>query len=482
MHQGKRNKQTIVAGKIVFVFLWMTWSSVCIPAVCQTTLLPFASYLSQVKQNHPLFKKANLYPAMADAQLLAARGAFDPQLNYEKTAKRLSGTNYYQYDDGGVVANTNSPLKFKAGYEKSTGIYIDPQRTDGVASYLGVSLPLLQGLITDKKRTELAKARIGLNLNAAERDILVNETLLDAYNAYTDWAAMYLQKVTVDSFVQISLNRIQLTRVLFDGGDRSRADTVEAYTQYQSYKIAAAEAAQAYVKATLQLANFLWSDDREPVLPAPGVYPDTAILSARVLPPGFADDAVALSLQNPSVSYYNFKIRQKVAERRLAFQNILPVLDVQANILSKEYFRFKGVNNLYLNNNYKFGINFAFPIFMREGRGKLRSVKLEISALEFDMQNKRRILENKMLTYRNAAANIAEQLNLNQLQQQQFNYLLGIELLRFREGESSLFLINSRETKLLEARQKSIDLANKFQKSLNEFAFAGGTIQDYIIN
>jgi len=66
-----------------------------------------------------------------------------------------------------------------------------------------------------------------------------------------------------------------------------------------------------------------------------------------------------------------------------------------------------------------------------------------------------------VLNYRQQIA-IANQ-NINNYQR-----LLQGEEAKYGNGESSLFLINSRENKLIEAQQKVIELRFKFIKGFNE--------------
>ena len=48
---------------------------------------------------------------------------------------------------------------------------------------------------------------------------------------------------------------------------------------------------------------------------------------------------------------------------------------------------------------------------------------------------------------------------------------------KFELGESSLFLVNARETKLIDRRVKGEELKTKYQKAVAELYVAGGTRQ-----
>jgi len=57
-----------------------------------------------------------------------------------------------------------------------------------------------------------------------------------------------------------------------------------------------------------------------------------------------------------------------------------------------------------------------------------------------------------------------------------YTALLRNELLRFNNGESSLFLVNSRENKVLEIKQKIIELQVKLLKATYTLNWAGGAL------
>ena len=57
-----------------------------------------------------------------------------------------------------------------------------------------------------------------------------------------------------------------------------------------------------------------------------------------------------------------------------------------------------------------------------------------------------------------------------------YNQLVKAEEQRFFNGEGSLFLINSRENKALEAFEKLIEVKTKYFKTLAAIEWAAGTL------
>ena len=94
-----------------------------------TMQLSFTNFLQLVKQNHPLAKQANLITQSADANILIARGSFDPKLFYEFNNKFFDSKNYYEIGNGGFKIPTWFGIELKAGYEQNQGAYLNPENT-----------------------------------------------------------------------------------------------------------------------------------------------------------------------------------------------------------------------------------------------------------------------------------------------------------------------------------------------------------------
>ena len=53
------------------------------------------AFIGQVRKYHPVARQADLQAEKAGAELMAARGNFDPFLGFEATDKTFDGKNYY---------------------------------------------------------------------------------------------------------------------------------------------------------------------------------------------------------------------------------------------------------------------------------------------------------------------------------------------------------------------------------------------------
>jgi len=93
-----------------------------------------------------------------------------------------------------------------------------------------------------------------------------------------------------------------------------------------------------------------------------------------------------------------------------------------------------------------------------------------------DQAQKQLDLQLKIRQYHNEYAILKEQIGLQMLNYANYQKLLEAEQTRLNNGESSLFLVNSRENKVLEAQQKLIELKTKFFKTAYAVQWTAGLL------
>lgn len=157
-----------------------------------------------------------------------------------------------------------------------------------------------------------------------------------------------------------------------------------------------------------------------------------------------------------------------------------PKLSVSGSLLtSRTAFGAQVPDNYQLQwSNYKVGVDFSFPLFLREQRGKLREIKVKQMALDYDLQQTGREITTSILNAYNKLKAYEVQLAIQSSSIDNQQILLRGELAKFDLGESTLFLINSRETKLIDMRLKLADLVSSYQKSVAELYYTAGTSQN----
>ncbi len=437
----------------------------------------FNEYIQGVKKNHPVARSANLSVESAQEGIVAAKGEFDPSISYTNNQKTFNGTNYFYYNNAELKIPIPIGMDIKAGVEDNGGNYITREVTTGKTSYIGAEVAVLKGLLIDKRRAAIQQAKILNSQSVQERNAMVNDLLLDAALRYWQWYGAYAQKKLYERFLDVAKNRLHLIVIAYQQGDKALADTIEANAQVLNYQLLLGESIIKFNKASFELTDFLWDENAMPYFLPGHFIPDTTALQDYIVPLSL-DDLMNQAVPNhPEIKQYEFKLDALEVERKLKWQSFLPALNLKANLLNKGYNALYNVADAaFLENNYKFGIDFKVPLFLRTARGEYRKTKIKIQQTNLSLASKKWQIQNKINSYY-----VQNQLYAAQFQQvaaliNSFEILFRNELLKFNNGESSLFLINSRESKLLETRQKMIDLQTKLVVSKFQTEWAAGLL------
>jgi len=437
---------------------------------------------------HPVIKQAALLSKSARANVLQSLGYFDPELKAGFARKLFGNTEYYN--------KWNSELKIplwlagadlKVGYDRNVGTYVNPEsRTNSQGlSAVGLSIPLGQGLLIDARRNTLRQAKIMVEYAEAERLKQINAVWYGAAKDYWNWYYAYKQFALINEGLELAERRFTALSRQTLMGDKPAIDSVEAYITVQERIIQKEKMKIELQNAQLVLSNHLWNEDGNPLeLPLDAV-PEN-IDAARAKPnPLLLDTLIGQAAnEHPELVKLRTKGAQLAVERSYRQELLKPKLNVMGNLISSRT-DFNSVIPGYYDfnwSNYKVGIEFAFPLFLRSERGKLREVKIKQQELNLDLQQYGRTIRNDITTSYNDLSAYAAQLavQIKSIQNQQI--LVTGENQKFNLGESTLFLINSRETKLIDMKIKQESMVAGYQKTVAELYYKAGTRQNIQFN
>ncbi len=458
--------------KIALFILLLT--NVCANA----QMLTPEAFIEQVRKNHPVAKQAIIQIEKAKADLLSARGNFDPSFTFDARRKTYDGKNYYFYTNPEIKVPTRlGGLDLKGGLQNNGGDYLESEVTVGQSSYLGIEMPIAKGLLIDKRRAALQQAQIYRSQSDQEKNRMVNDLLFDAYVNYWQWTSAYQQYSVYNNFFKISTERFRLIKIAFQNGDRASIDTIEALTQVQNFEMLQADAKLNLNTASLEMSNFLWNDQDSAYLLPEKAVPDTIRFALNLSPQSLETLLTRATQENPILRSYNYKLDALEVERKLKFQNILPVVNIKANLLNQDYNVFKGVNSGFIQNNNSWGVDIKIPLFLREGRGDYKKAKLKIEETNYELNQKKWEVENKVRNYFTETTLLQQQIRVTQNAFNGFSALLRAENLRLQNGESTLFLINARENKVIETAEKLISLRLKYLKANYAIEWSAGLLR-----
>lgn len=442
-------------------------------------VLSESEFLVIIRKFHPVLSQAATRVERADAALTIAKGGFDPTLNSSYNRKRFGGDLYYSYYNPEIQIPTWYGVEVYAGLENINGARVNSESSIGQTSYLGVSIPLLKDLVFDKRRAVLQQAKLFKEQTAAERDLEINDLLNEGLTAYWNWVKEFQLWQLLKEAVKLNQDRFRLLRIEVQQGNRAAIDTVEATTQLQQFQLLASDAQLKFWNAGLELSNFLWIENGKPYQLPNTVIPDSKWAAGieQVNIPLLEDQVKLALLTHPKLRAYNSKMDWLKVEQRLKFQSLLPKMDIKAQVLNKGYNVLDKVNGAFLENNYRFGFDFSIPLRLSEARGGYKEAKLKIMEAGFGLDQTKLEIENKVKSYYNEVFTLKQQIALYESAVLNYQRLLRGEWSRFLSGEGSLFMVNSRESKLIEASLKLQELKTKYYKSLAGVQWASGQLK-----
>jgi outer membrane protein TolC len=445
---------------ILFLFFgYIAFGQVPLPNASKE--FTYNEFLGYVKKYHPLVKTANLEINKAQANLMMARGGFDPKIEVDFKEKQFKDKEYYSILNSSFKIPTWYGIEIKAGFDNNDGIYLNPENTvpnQGLTS-LGITVPLGQGLFINQRMADVRKAKIQLKLSQAERKLQAIAVLYDASLAYFNWKKTFNEVKLYETYNNNAQIRFTGIKSLIKSGDKRAIDSIEAGISVKNRILNLEDSKLKLNKAKLELSNFLWLENTIPLELADNLIPETDI-EHSIQETLRTNDLVNndFSLDNhPKINALTSKIDMLTIEKKLKANMLLPKIDIGYSYIAEpSYF------DNYQFENYKIGVNFYFPLFLRKVRGSLKLAQYKIQESEFTLSLERVQLSNKISAQKTEIQSLEKQNKIIKTLAEDYAVMLKSEERLFTFGESSLFLINSRENSLISAQLASIALENRY--------------------
>ncbi len=450
---------------LLSVFLFTAIS--CFGQNTSPTDFTYNEFLGQVKKFHPLVKSANLEISMAQANLMRARGSFDPKIEVDFSKKQFKDSEYYSLLNSSFKIPTWYGVEIKAGFDNSEGVFLNPENTmpnQGLTS-LGITVPLGQGLFINQRMADLRKAKMQIRLSQAERKLNAIAVLYDASVAYFNWKRSYSEVKLYENYASNAKMRFKGVKSLIEQGDKPAIDSVEAGIIVKNRLLSLEDSNLKLSKAKLELANYLWLENSIPLELSDTLIPEEKLeftIQETLKTNDILNSDFSIT-NHPKINAIQSKVDILNVERKLKANSLLPKIDVGYMYLSEpnafDNYRFE---------DYKIGMNFYFPLFLRKERGDLKIAKFKLQESQFALALEKVQLSNKIK---------AQQIEIQSLQKQkQFigslvadnSIMLTSEERLFSFGESSMFLVNTRENNLVVAQLAQIALENRYYISNSE--------------
>jgi len=433
-------------------------------------ILSLEEFILMVMESHPIAQQTRLIRYRGELSEREGRGGFDPKLvsNYE--TKDYKDTDYYQLWDSYLQIPTITGIEIKAGYEVNDGVFLNPENSvpSNGLYYAGLSVPLGRGFfLNNPEKINLEKSKLK-NLDLQNQSIIVlNNLLLDANQQYWNWYASMERLELARENIEVIQERFDGIRQAVLNGENASIDSIETLIQVQLFGNMLRKAEVDYQNSLLRLSNFLWENDSINYAWTPDfpLNPSSPQL----------DQLISFASENhPELRSLSIDNSVLDLERKWNAEQLKPLLNLNYNFLVEP--NGEGSEGNLSTNNYKGGVEFQFPLFIRKERAKLKLTKTKIDENQLKLKQKMRELSNKIEQNYNKLLVIERMIYEQEQIVNNYQTLLEGEQTKFDNGESSVFLINSRENQKIKAEQKLIDLKASYGMTLGLLDWSSGKL------
>ncbi|MFT4660238.1 MAG: outer membrane protein TolC [Patiriisocius sp.] len=446
--------------RINFVILLMSFGIQA--AAKNQPQISYEAYMEMVVEHHPMKRIADIQVEYGEAEVLKAKGAFDPNIQGNFQGKEFDNSRYYNLLQGAVKIPTWAGVTVQGGYDQNDGEFINAERftPEQGLIHAGVTIALGQGMFIDKRRAEFRKALLAKDMAVEERKLILNQLLFDAGSAYWYWFEKHHSEAVYMEAVAIAAQRLEGVRQSAMLGDRPYIDTLETSIQLQTRTLQLQKANLEVRNAAALLSIYLWLEGELPMT----INPQSVPSPLDLISPSPVDLSILANINeriaaHPILINKALEINQTEIDQRWKREQLKPNLDLKYNALSEPTGNSEIAN--FNSNDYTVGVSFSMPILLRKERASIRMAEYKVESQEMKISIERQELWFKTRASFNEWDNVNQQLQIFENTVQDYESLLNGETELFQIGESSIFLLNSRESNFLKAKVQLIELLSR---------------------
>ncbi len=418
-------------------------------------VVPWNEFIGTVRDRSVDVRVAQAKVREAQAKRMAAFAAFEPRIDLSSEGKDYGNDLQYRLDRAEARVGLPGGIDLVGGASQATGAFINPERktpTEGLANF-GISAPLGGALIFSDRQYAWGAASRDLELEEAKLDRVQRKVTLDAVKAYTFWQAQSEVQSAVDDALAVAAERLRLVREAFRLGERSEMDTLEAYLSWVDRRADAAKqqnlsaAAVADVERLLRGAEDISVNVRGA---RPEERPVILGLNAELSIAGPGAQNV------PELAMAGAALRRERLATTTAWAQWLPAPYV-------DYRMIQWGGSAWNPESVQWKVGLAVPLFNQKARADLAGAQARLRAAQANATSTQNAVEVLRTQLAQQVQALDSELKALTASETAAYALLQQERRRFALGESTMFILATRETKYLEAVQKRTLASAKLQ-------------------
>jgi outer membrane protein TolC len=428
--------------------------------------LKLSQVIRSIRENHPILMAALEQRRVADAELLAARGAFDPSIKLESSSR---ATGYYEGSRlGGLI---EQPLEFYgsrlfAGYRRSDGrvpIYEGMFETlEGGEFNAGIEVPLLRDGPIDRRRATIQRFAIEGDIADASIDEQLITLMRVGSQTYWQWIAAGERVKIFDGLLKVALERDAQISARVSLGDLPKFDQLDNQRQVLQRQSQLVEAERGLQQSAFELSLFLRDPDGNQIIPTKSSLPG----KVRIPPPwskAQEEEQIETAYRNrPELVKLERQRDQLKVERDLQENQMRPRLDLQL-IASQD----TGSGSPTLEEGeLKAGVKVEIPLRVRTAEGRIQVADAKDRELRRLIEFQRQKIATDVRDALNALLLLRKRYELAKQEVKAAAELEQGERIRFEQGDSNLIFVNVREQTTAEAAAREVDAIRAYQQSL----------------
>ncbi|MCA9568567.1 MAG: TolC family protein, partial [Myxococcales bacterium] len=404
--------------------------------------------LEGLEGRHPKMEAARAKQDVADAALLARRGAFDPTLHGKASA--YGGKYVRDHVDVGVRTQTILGPAVTLGYTRGTGDipeYAGDTATGPLGELVGrLEVPLLKDLGLGKDRAELQVARIGRTTAEAALGDTVRVLRRDAGAKYWDWVAAGMDLRVAEEQLRLAERRAAALERQVQEGTKAPMDQLDNERVLEERRAKMASAREKLEVKALALSLYVRGDDGAPVVPAAEALPETWPQVAALPEDQHVEDAPDA---RPDLAALRAQVDAAIVKQRASGNALLPDLRVTGAAIQPL--------DTGLKHELVAGVSVKAPLAFREGLGERRMADAYVAALQAEQRlaedTVRAEVEAALVSRRRAE----ERAEAARRGAERAEDVLALERRRYALGGSDLFQLLQREDALAKARSLAVE-------------------------
>jgi outer membrane protein TolC len=429
----------------------------------RTAPLTIDEVLARIELTHPLLRATGAERTKARAKILKALGAWEPTFKNNTEVERyetwnLTTSPFLPNIQTGGFNDTKLEVGHPWGFRVHGGIRngMGDRRNQNFIAIIpdlqlfypqqqiivGGSFHLLRGLMINDEYAEFQQAELA----GPQAEIKVAQKRQDLYLAgavqYWDWQVAVKQADVVKRALAVAEERLVQVEGLAKGGKAAPLDVIEANQEVQNRREAAIAAQRKVEYEQYKLSLFLW-ENNEPVTPRPEWAPEFQGETPLPTEEEVAAYKVEAKEDRPEVRDLYIEAKKNNIDLKLAKNYLLPKFDFDGGRMDAPADWIVGVG-------YRYGAQFAMPLFQREGRGKVMAAEAEQQQLVLKQLYTEQQVSIDVDNWLSAIVRARDRVRAATEALRLAKTLEEGERKRFNLGASSVLFVNLRERNVVE--------------------------------